>query len=208
MSIPFGAFLILTVGSIAAAQETTLRFPVGADDFDVVTFDANRVAAKDVKQWMKFAETGYYGSYGVSLSGCDEAAAARTMKSLKQVHRVKDELERENDYPGQLSPVVTYLKRLLAFRLWLGEQYLAFAKKKTAPQSEYQSLDAPACHVIVDRIQKESDTQKACQILGSAWTNCILDSSSHDLGDYPKQEWKAFLDARGIQERRTLTTTE
>jgi hypothetical protein len=208
MSVPFGAFWILTIGFIAAAQETTLRFPVGADDFDVVTFDASQVAAKDVEHWMKFADTGYYGSFGVSLSGCDEAAAARTAKNLKQGHRVKDELERETDYPGQLSPVVSYLKRLLTFRLWLGEQYLAFAKTRTAPQSAYQSIDAPACRAIVERIQKESDAQKACQLVGSEWTNCILDSSSHELGDYPKQEWKAFLDANGVQERVTLTTSE
>jgi hypothetical protein len=208
MNRMFGAMFLWAATSFVAAQQTTLRFPVGVDDIDVVTFDESRVSAKDVKHWMKFAETGYYGSVGVSLSGCDESAVPRTTKDLIQSRRVRDELESETDYPGQLSPAVIYLKRILALKIWLGEQYLAFAKSRTTPDPVYQELDVKACRVVAERIQHERDAEKACQLLGSEWTNCILDSNLRQLGDYPRAEWKAFLAENGMQERVASTTSE
>jgi len=62
--------------------------------------------------------------------------------------------------------------------------------------------------VIAERIESEPDTEKACQLLGNEWTNCTLKYEFSRLGDYPKAQWKAFLDANGIQERVTSTTNE
>jgi hypothetical protein len=61
--------------------------------------------------------------------------------------------------------------------------------------------------VIAERIRNEPDTEKACQLLGNEWTNCTLNKFSQ-LGEYPKAQWKAFLDANGIQERVTSTPYE
>ena len=203
-----GATFVLVTTSVIAAQQVTIRIPFGVDGFDTVTFDKSRVSVNDVKHWMKFAEWNYYGSSGISLSGCDQTATARMTKSLEQGRRVIDKLNRETDYPSELSPVVTYLKRLLLFRLWMGEQYLAFVKTRNAPESVYEDMDEIACQVIAERIRNEPDTEKACQLLGNEWTNCTLKYALSQLGDYPKAQWKAFLDANGIQERVPPTTNE
>ena len=200
-----GAMFVLATTCVVTAQKTTIRFPFGLDGFDFVTFDKSRVSVDDVKHWMKFAEWGYYGSYGISLSGCDQTATARTSKQLKQVRQVNDELNRETEYPPELLPVVTYLKRSLLFRLWRGEQYLAFVNTRTAPESTYQNRGASACRVIAERIRNEPDKGKACQLLGDEWTQCALKSSLLQLGNYPKSQWKTFLEANGIHERVTST---
>jgi hypothetical protein len=193
--------VIIASAVVGAAQQTTIRIPFGPDGFDVVTFNQSRVSTKDVKHWMKFAETGYYGSYGISLSGCQESDAPRAAKEVRQAHRVVRELEEESEYPSELVPVVSYLKRLLRFRVWMGEQYLAFLQSGTAPESAYQNVDASACRAIADDIHKEPDREKACQHLGDDWTQCALKAGLQQLGDYPKLEWKVFLASYGIKEQ-------
>ncbi len=110
-----GAMFVLVTTSVTAAQQISIRMPFGLDGFDTVTFDKTRVSVNDVKHWMKFAEWNYYGSSGISLSGCDQTATARMSKSLEQVRRVIDKLNRETDYPSELSPIVTY-QALAAFQ--------------------------------------------------------------------------------------------
>jgi hypothetical protein len=209
------AMFVLLTTSLIAAQQTTIRIPFGEDGFDIVTFDHSRVSVNDVKYWMKFAEWNYYGSVGISFSGCDQPATARMTKSLERVRRVGDELNRDTQYPSELLPVVTYLKRWLLFRLWIGEQYIAFVKTRTTPESVYydpesvyHDIDGAACRVIAERIRNEPDAEKACQVLGNEWTNCTLKYEFSQLGDYPKAQWKAFFEANGIQERVSPPTTD
>lgn len=196
--------LLIAAKQFSAAQQTTIRIPFGLDNFDVLTFDQSRVSVDDVKHWMKFSETGYYGTHGVSLSGCDESAAVRLANGVKQTGIVLDELDHETAYPPELAPVVLYLKRLIRFRLWLGEQYLQFAKTGTAPKSGYQNSDA--CRSADDGIRNEPDKKKACQRLGSEWTQCVLKEGLRQVGEYPKANWKEFLDAYGIKEKLELSS--
>jgi hypothetical protein len=202
------AIFVLAATCVVAAQEITIRTPFGLDNFDDVTFDENRVSVDDVKHWMKFAEWGDYGSFGISLAGCDQTGAARTSKLLKQGQQISEELNRETEYPPKLLPVVTYLKRLLLLRLWMGEQYLVFMKTRTLPEPTYQHIDAPACGGIAEHIQNESDVGKACQLLAGEWTQCTLKSSLLQVGNYPKSQWKEFLQANGIHERVILTDND
>lgn len=199
--------LLLSTSSVLSAQQTSIRMPVGVDDVDVITFDTSRVPASDVKHWMKFAEQGYYGSSGISLSGCDRTAFDRMAKTLEKTRQVSDELNQESEYPPELLPVVNYLKRLQALRLWMGEQYLAFVRNRSAPELDYQDADVRACSAIAEHIRTEPDTSKACQLLGDEWTNCFLNSSLREFGKYPKANWKRLLDANGIQEHLIVTTT-
>ena len=208
MGVLLGASFLLLTGSLGFAQQTSIRIPTGVDDFKVITFDRSRMSVGDVRHWIKFAEQGYYSSTGISLSGCDPIAAERTIKSLENVRKVRDELNSETDYPTELSPVVSYLRRLLPLRVWMGEQYLAFVTTRTAPELVYQDMDIGSCSAVSEHIRNEPKTVKACQSLGYDWTNCILKSSLRQLGEYPKTDWKMFLDAKGIQEHLTLTTNE
>jgi len=94
------------------AQQVTIRIPFGLDNTDIVTFDQSRIPIIDVKHWMKFAEIGYYGTYGISLSGCNESAALRLAKDVDQGHRVIDELDHETEYPPELEPVVRHGRKV------------------------------------------------------------------------------------------------
>jgi hypothetical protein len=187
------------------AQQVTIRIPFGLDNTDIVTFEQSRVSISDVKHWMKFAEIGYYNSYGISLSGCDESAAVRLAKDVDQGHRVIDELGHETEYPSELEPIVRYLKREVRFKVWLGEQYLQYAKMGGAPESAYQNGDMESCRSITESIRDEPNKRKACQRLGNQWTQCALRDAAHQLGDYPKKEWKMFLDAYCIKEQLVLS---
>jgi hypothetical protein len=103
---------------------------------------------------------------------------------------------------------VNYLKQLLRFNVWLGQQYIAFAETRSAPASAYDETNFPECRVIAERIAHEPDAQKQCEQLGNAWTQCILKFEYRRMGTYPKATWKAFLDANGIRESVTSTTNE
>ena len=203
-----GLIFVCTATSLLAAQHTTFRFSIGLDEVDTVEFDESRVSADDVKHWMKFTENGYYSSAGISVSGCDENAKARMLKDLQHARQVKAELNQEVGYPFDLSPVVNYLKQLLRFNIWLGQQYITFAETRSAPASAYDETNFPECRVIAERIAHEPDAQQQCEQLGNAWTQCILKSEYRRMGPYPKASWKAFLDANGIRESVSSTTNE
>ena len=142
---------------------------------------------------MRFAENGYYNA-GVSLSGCDKSAATRMRKDLEGTRRRRDQLDSET-YPPQLSAVVAYLKGQLRFQLWLGEQEIQFAETGALPQPDLNGT--PARGVPGERASRER-ANGGCSVIAS-WINCLLTSSAFRLGRYPKAQFKAFLNARGIR---------
>jgi hypothetical protein len=191
-------FALLTISlatsQLIAAQRVVIRVPPGeTEQYYVVSFDQSRASAKDVERWMKFAENGYYYA-GVSASGCDKSAATLMRKDLERTRRINDELDSET-YPPQLSSVVAYLRRQLRLQLWLGEQEIGFAETGALPHSD--AYGVPACRSTAERALDER-ANGGCSVIGS-WTNCILTSSAPRLGHYPKAQFKAFLNAKGIR---------
>lgn len=194
------ALILFIAALLVPAQQSTIKFPFGPDGFDVVTFDESRVSANDVKHWMRFAEAGHYGSYGISLAWCAQSDTAKMDSEVEAARTVVKELSHETGYPSQLVGVVSYLRRALPFRVWVGEQYANFLRNGAAPESEYKDVDLEECRPIADQIRTATDREQACNILGYEWTNCVVRATSRRFGDYPKAQWKAFLDAYGIQE--------
>jgi hypothetical protein len=191
-------FALLTIAlasvQLVAAQRVAIRVPTDeTEQYYLVSFDQSRASAKDVERWMKFAENGYYNA-GVSLSGCDKSAAPRMRKDLERTRLIGDQLDSET-YPSQLSAVVTYLRRQLRLQLWLGAQEIRFAETGALPQSDAYGM--PACRATAERASREL-ANGGCSVIGS-WTNCILRSSAPQLGRYPKAQFKAFLNEKGIR---------
>ena len=186
--------IALATAQLVAAQRVAIRVPPHeTDQYYLVSFDQSRTSAKDVERWMKFAENGYYNA-GVSLSGCDKSAATRMRNDLERTRRISDQLDSET-YPPQLSAVVAYLRRQLRFQLWLGEQEIRFAETGALPQSDAYGMSA--CRATAERASRER-ANGGCSVMGS-WTNCILTSSAPQLGRYPKAQFRAFLNAKGIR---------
>lgn len=191
-------FALLTIAlasaQLLAAQRLAIRVPPDdTEQYYLVSFDQSRGSAKDVERWMKFAENGYYYA-GVSLSGCDKSAATRMRKDLERTRQISDQLDSET-YPPQLSAVVAYLRRQLRLQLWLGEQEIRFAETGALPQSD--AYGVPACLATAERASRDRASE-GCSLI-SSWTNCVLMSSAPRLGRYPKAQFKAFLNERGIR---------
>ena len=186
--------IALATSQLAAAQRVAIRVPPEeTEQYYLVSFDQSRASAKDVEHWMKFAENGYYYA-GVSLSGCDKIAATRMRKDLEGTRRISDQLDSET-YPPQLSAVVAYLRRQLRSQLWLGEQEIRFAETGALPPSD--AYGKPACRATAERASREW-ANGGCSVIGR-WLNCILTSRAPRLGPYPKAQFKAFLNSKGIR---------
>jgi hypothetical protein len=186
--------IALATAQLVAAQQVVIRVPPHEpEQYYLVSFDQSRATEKDVERWMKFAANGYYDA-GVSLSGCDKSAATRMRKDLERTRRISDQLDSQT-YPSELSAVVAYLRRQLRLQLWFGEQEIRFAETGTLPQSDAYGM--PACRATAERASRQR-ANGGCSVIGS-WTKCILTSSAPRLGHYPKAQFKAFLNEKGIR---------
>lgn len=189
-------FIVLAVWMQSPGQ-VTLRIPLQtgqAEEVAVVTFDESRVSAADVKRWVLLHEN---GPYATSTRGyyadCNSSNVPKLENDIKQTQETLKKLD-STDYPSELSDVVAYLKTLQSFWLWQEKEELAFLKDGKAPDSEYNDVDLGACKV------SDSGRQNCREVL-IKWHNCVLHLMQKRLGNYPKDRWKAFLDAYGIQER-------
>jgi hypothetical protein len=101
-----------------------------------------------------------------------------------------------NKYPPELAEVVGYLNDLQSFWLWQEQQELEFLKSGKLPDSEYKGLHLGTCEV-----RNPENKLQACHDVSRGWHNCVLNKMMKQLGSYPIEKWKAFLDSFGIQER-------
>lgn len=108
-----------------------------------------------------------------------------------------------SNYPAALTDVVQYLKDLQSLWLWLAQQELAFLKSGKLPQTEYNGIDLRMCEV-----RTSEDKPRMCHEVFHRWHNCAINTVEKQLGSYPKEKWKAFLDSFGIQERIESTLDE
>jgi hypothetical protein len=197
-------FLIAIFLPALAVKEVTLRIPLQPgpvpEQIAVVTFDADRVPAEDVKKWMLLHETAYYDTptFGY-YPDCKPSDVPKLEQDIKKTEQIVNDLD-PNKYPPELSDVVRYLKDLQSFWLWLTQQKLAFLKSGKLPQTEYNGLDLGACQVPAS-----TDNAHACYQIFIRWHTCANHEMAKRLGSYPKEKWKAFLDAFGIQERLEST---
>jgi hypothetical protein len=194
---------VLSAALLAGAQRTTIRVPYppgGAELVAFVTFDPSRVSASELKRWWKLANGAYYS---VPVAGfypdCKTSDIPKLEKDIMKDRQIVEELD-PNKYPVELAEVVSYLKRVQAFWLWQAEQQLAFLRTGELPAAEYDGTDLKGCTV-----RHPPNRSDACQLVVFDWHNCVSDAMRKRLGEYPQQQWKAFLDAYGIQERLEST---
>jgi hypothetical protein len=195
-------FVLLVFTLPSVAKQVTLRIPLdpGPDPIQIViaTFDDSRVSAADVKRWIELLhENGHYATIAINPSGkCEARDISGTEQEIAKTRRMVEELD-PNAYPPELSTIVTYLRDLQSFWLWQGEQELEFLKSGTAPDTEYREVDLARCVVLPETLSRA----QACNQVFYMWHNCTNQEVMKQLGSYPRENWKAFLDAYGIQER-------
>jgi hypothetical protein len=200
--------LILALSLSSAGKQLTLRIPLEAGETSeqvaVVTFDDSRVSATDVKRWTLLHENGVYERPAFGFyPGCKASDTPKLQRDIARTQTMVEELD-PNRYPPELSSVVMYLKDLQSLWLWLGRQELEFLKSGKPPENEYKDTSLERCQVHTETIPKA----QACHQIFFNWHNCVNDTMRAKLGSYPKQQWKAFLDAYGIQERVKSTVND
>lgn len=189
-----------------ANKEVTLRIPLQPgepEEIAVVTFDPDRVSAEDVKKWMLLHENAHYHTpmFGY-YPDCKPSDIPKLEQDIKKTEQMLNDLD-ANNYPKEAADVVRYVKDLQSFWLWLAQQELAFLKSGKLPPAEYNGIDLGACQVSTS-----TDGAHACSQIFFRWHNCANDQMAKRLGSYPKEKWKAFLDAFGIQERLESTVDD
>lgn len=188
------------------AQQVTLRIPLQPgkpEQIAVATYDADRVSAQDVKKWMRLHETAYYDTPVLGYyPECKPSDIPKLEEDIRKTQQIVDDLDPPK-YPPELADVVQYLKDLQSLWLWLAQQELAFLRSGKLPQTEYKGVDLRKCEV-----RNSEDKLQLCHDVSHRWHNCAINSVGKRLGSYPKEKWKAALDALGIKERLESTVEE
>lgn len=188
--------LIAFAAAVSSTNQVTLRIPLQPgpepEEIAVVTFDAGRVSAEELKRWMLLHENSYFHTpmFGY-YAECKPSDIPKLEEEIKKTEQMVNELD-TSKYPAELTDVVRYLKDLQSFWLWMTQQELAFRKSGKLPQTEYNGVDL-GCQVPASK--------DLCDQIVYRWRTCANHAMAKKLGSYPKEKWKAFLDSFGIQEQ-------
>ena len=188
--------LIAFAVAVSSTNQVTLRIPLQPgpepEEIAVVTFDAGRVSAEELKRWMLLHENSYFHTpmFGY-YAECKPSDIPKLEEEIKKTEQMVNELD-PSKYPAELTDVVRYLKDLQSFWLWMTQQELAFRKSGKLPQTEYNGVDL-GCQVPASK--------DLCDQIVYRWRTCANHAMAKKLGSYPKEKWKAFLDSFGIQEQ-------
>ena len=199
----FVTFLLVATGLsvTAVAQKTvTIQVPIGGPELEaIVTFDPSKVSASDVRRWMKLAENGYYQTpVGMPFDCAKGPDLEKRQRGVDDNQKLVDELQ-TSSYPLELSGVVLYLKHLQSFWLWQQEQELHFFRDGDMPDLEWEGVDAQEkCGGTIARLRNDTDADNVCMLVAYHWQNCVLQAARSDLGTYPRDDWKTFLQVYGI----------
>ena len=58
-----------------------------------------------------------------------------------------------------------------------------------------------ACGDLLDQIRNANTTGEAWPLVHVHWYNCVLAQERNHIGEYPQNEWNAFLKSNGIREQ-------
>ena len=181
------------------AKQVTLRIPLQPgepEEIAVVTFDDDRVSPADLKRWILLDQHAYYSEPSAPASASCETPIPELEQEIVRARQMLDDLD-PNKFPPELRGVAAYFKDSQSLWLWIGEQKLEFLKNNKAPDTEYKATDLSRCQVHPETL----DRAQACHQVNYVWNNCVVQTMTKELGAYPTAQWKAFLDAYGIQER-------
>jgi hypothetical protein len=113
--------------------------------------------------------------------------------------------------PAELDPVVGWLRRSLAFSLWLEETKLDFYRSRDAGvlRRGYEGAEpGRACAPALAAVGRASSRQAQDDVVALEWHNCVNELVRRGLGEYPFAAWQRFLATWGVSERliETLPT--
>jgi hypothetical protein len=108
--------------------------------------------------------------------------------------------------PAELDPVIAWLRRSLAFSLWLEETKLDFYRSRDARvlvRGYEGSEPGRACAPAVAAVGRAASRQAQDDVVALEWHNCVNGLVRRGLGEYPVAAWQRFLATWGVKERIT-----
>jgi hypothetical protein len=191
--------LVAMLLALPANKEVTIRIPLSPgpepEEISVLTFDPERVSAKDLEKWILVHENarlvtptvGYYPD-------CKTSDVPKLKEDIKKNEEILNEINR-TEYPKGLGEVVQYVKDMQSAWLWVSRQELEYTANGKLPGNEYKDLELSGCRIRTD------DEAKMCFRVSYEWHNCANNAAIQRYGNYPKEKWKAFLASVGVRER-------
>jgi hypothetical protein len=171
-----GMLIVVAFSAAVLGQSTrTIRVPLEpSEEIAVVTFYPSRESAEDVRRWMKLADHSYYSAPVVGSFDCAQNPSVQNLRRAVEMNRQLVEELNPRGYPPELGAVVSYLRSLQSFWLWLQERELAFLKNGSLPALEWNGIDATSrCSQTVDSIRRSASSNQACTVLMHDWNNCL-----------------------------------
>jgi hypothetical protein len=110
--------------------------------------------------------------------------------------------------PAELEPVLAWLRRSLAFSLWLEETKLEFYRSRdvTVLARRYENAEpARGCAPALAAVDRALSRQAQDDLVALDWHNCVNDLGRRDIAGYPLPAWRRFLAAWDITERLVET---
>jgi hypothetical protein len=196
---------IVGCGLTAVAQtNTTIQVPLNSGDFvAIITFDENRHAAEDVKRWMELSKEGSYSEPRHAVYLCDSNGASEYLPQYRSAIDETAQLVKEldpSDYPQELSDVVTYLRHLQTFWLWLDQEQLEFLTVGRTPATKWEDIDTgPRCNWTLAKLRRVKNPLQKCKEVIFDWSSCVNKEVQLRLGTYPEKAWDSFLRSQGLQ---------
>lgn len=213
------ALLLCMILAVPFVQKNTLKFPL-AGDVDEVMFDSAKVSADDLRRWMQLSpRIGNYNRYLIPENiadcfaddpryiGCGkEQEKINPVNAQLNLRKVRDRIDSldPSRFPPDLSQVVSYVKQLQQFALWMQNRELEFAKTRepSALETSYFGVDPKAsCAHVLDRIHSAKSPSEADKIARFDWQNCVWFAYKDKIGPYPEASWNTFLSKYGIDEK-------
>ena len=105
--------------------------------------------------------------------------------------------------PAELDAVLGWLRRSLAFSLWLEETKLDFYRSRDLAvlTRRYEDIESGhGCAPIVAAVGRAASREAQDDLVGLDWHNCVNELGRRRLGDYPLAAWERFLASYGIRE--------
>jgi hypothetical protein len=213
--------LLLGLAPVAAAERVDVVFPVLLGQY-ILTLDPARLSEGEVRQLVVLSPhlSGWTSQAVVprlelcvegdpAYLGCAAStptspaffwnARANITKGAKTLATL-DTLR----HPPELESVVAYLKRSLAFSLWIEETRLAYYESwnETVLARPYGSVEpARVCRDALEAVAAATSKEVKHERAAQEWHNCFNAAVRKEIGAYPVGAWQAFLAAYGIRER-------
>ena len=210
--------VLLTSPLVAADVTISFRFPGGADKIE---FENTKFSESQIRTILTHfsPELAVFNGYMLpeELEACTAGdkryrpCGTRNIESPNFLHNAavnveisKERLKELTDMapPEELKVVQKYLEEFFRYGLRLQKCRLEYYK--TWDENLLESCDAleeaKVCDVVAKKASFMTDRLQKYNLAQYDWPSCVVDQRDAQLGKYPEQAWKKFLETYGIKE--------